>query len=388
MCGSDPAGQAEQERRRRGHATNQGASVTLQLKVILAVFALVSVVNDDIRLASCPGGPGLTGRTTRKPMPTKVYLDYLMPRESFRFQDQRKADVGASATAGRGDLRLRDLADEWFKRLRKPDFQRETNAWTPETCRDLLQSVIRRDVIPGVILWKPEDPALIYVIDGAHRLSVIRAWMIDDWGDGQIDYFNAGYRNEIIAGSNEVRALVKETVGSYVDFIEAHSCLLKLSKEGKAPKQDMPNSQFERAIFYSAVTENIEMVTQWVEGNYAKAETSFLQINRSGERLSPFEQLLIEFRNGPYARVVSSIVSAGKAGHFWPEKDLDDVSATLVRKFPDLASATHNILFLPPHVGEVRNLNLPLVISKPGDRYEDCLDLAAMLFTLRFGWRR
>jgi hypothetical protein len=215
-------------------------------------------------------------------MATKVYLDYLMPRESFRFREQRKADGGASATAGRENLRPRDLADEWFMRLRKPDFQRETNAWTPEACRDLLQSLVRRGVIPGVILWKPEDSALVYVIDGAHRLSVIRAWMIDDWGDRQIEYFNAAHRDEIIAGVNEVRALVGETVGSYANFIEAHAFLLRLSKDGKAPKQDMPSVQFDRAIFYSAVTENVSIVTQWVEGNYAKAEMSFLQINRRG----------------------------------------------------------------------------------------------------------
>jgi hypothetical protein len=50
-------------------------------------------------------------------------------------------------------------------------------------------------------------------------------------------------------------------------------------------------------------------------------------------------------------------------------------SAEAARKFSDLASTIRNVLFLPPHLGEVRNLNLPLVISKPGDRYEDCLEL-------------
>lgn len=79
-----------------------------------------------------------------------------------------------------------------------------------------------------------------------------------------------------------MRALVGETVGSYANFIEAHAFLLRLSKDGKAPKQDMPSVQFDRAIFYSAVTENVSIVTQWVEGNYAKAEMSFLQINRRG----------------------------------------------------------------------------------------------------------
>jgi hypothetical protein len=141
----------------------------------------------------------------------------------------------------------------------------------------------------------------------------------------------------------------------------------------------MPDHQFRQAKFYSRVQDNIPIVTQWVTGGYDKAEMSFLQINRNGERLSPFEQMLIEYRNGPYARVASSIVSAGKTGHFWPEKNLDAKSATKVKDFPRLASAIHSILFRPPHTGEVQDLNQPLVISKPGDRYEDCLDLVALI---------
>lgn len=310
---------------------------------------------------------------------SKVYLDYLMPRESFRFLEERKSEDEYETTDNRGDIRLRDIAEDWFKRLRKPDFQRETNAWTPETCVALLESLVRRDVIPGIIVWKSESSPMIYVIDGAHRLSVIRAWMLNDWGDKQIEYYNEGQREEIVSGADEVRALVQERLGSYAEFIEANRVFFKVSADGRAPKSEMPDQQFKKALFYSRVKENVPIVIQWATGSYEKAEMSFLQINRNGERLSTFEQMLIEYRNGPYARVVSSIVSAGKTGYFWPEKHLDAKSAAIVKEFPRLASAIHNTLFRPPHNGEVRDLNQPLVISKPGDRFEDCLDLVALV---------
>ena len=68
------------------------------------------------------------------------------------------------------------------KILRKPDFQRETNHWSPEQVLSLLECFVNGDLIPSVILWK--SPTFLFVIDGGHRLSVLRAWIEDDYGDG------------------------------------------------------------------------------------------------------------------------------------------------------------------------------------------------------------
>ncbi|WP_421302347.1 DUF262 domain-containing protein [Aeromonas veronii] len=70
--------------------------------------------------------------------------------------------------------------------LRKPDFQRETNHWSPEQVVSLLECYINGDLIPSVILWK--SSAFIFVIDGGHRLSVLKAWVEDDYGDGQMSH--------------------------------------------------------------------------------------------------------------------------------------------------------------------------------------------------------
>src|SRR5690606_27208492 len=66
--------------------------------------------------------------------------------------------------------------------LRKPDFQRETNHWSPQQVISLLECFTNGDLIPSVILW--QSPTYLFVIDGGHRLSVLRAWIEDDYGDG------------------------------------------------------------------------------------------------------------------------------------------------------------------------------------------------------------
>src|SRR5215207_8830261 len=77
--------------------------------------------------------------------------------------------------------------------LRKPDFQRETNHWSPEQISTFVASFLDNEVIPSLILWK--SPTFIFVIDGGHRLSALRAWMMDDYGDSAIS--SAFYKGAI-----------------------------------------------------------------------------------------------------------------------------------------------------------------------------------------------
>src|SRR3546814_15678397 len=74
--------------------------------------------------------------------------------------------------------------------LRKPDFQRETNHWTPEQVVSLLECYVEGDLIPSVILWQSETAT--FVIDGGHRLSVLRAWIEDDYAAGPLSLSSFG----------------------------------------------------------------------------------------------------------------------------------------------------------------------------------------------------
>ena len=67
---------------------------------------------------------------------------------------------------------------------RKPDFQRETDHWDPDQIVRFLESFVDYELVPSAILW--QSPTFVFVIDGAHRISAVRAWIEDDYGDGLI----------------------------------------------------------------------------------------------------------------------------------------------------------------------------------------------------------
>ncbi|HEX5502785.1 MAG TPA: DUF262 domain-containing protein, partial [Thermomicrobiales bacterium] len=114
---------------------------------------------------------------------TLVYLDHLIRRESFRFEQPDEA-MGGQQEREAETLRLSDLRDlSRTRQFRKPDFQRATAAWTPEDCVSLLESVVQEQVVPSIIMWASPKSTLLYVLDGAHRMSVVMAWLCDDWGD-------------------------------------------------------------------------------------------------------------------------------------------------------------------------------------------------------------
>ncbi|NMY43027.1 DUF262 domain-containing protein [Pseudomonas sp. WS 5013] len=255
--------------------------------------------------------------------------------------------------------------------MAKPDFQRATCAWTPEGCADFLSSVIRQRIIPSIILWKSNDTGLVYVLDGAHRLSVLRAWMLDDWGDKSGDFYKKNENHdEVIAAAQETRALISKTVGAFSDFEDASKELRRLNSEGEAPRQKMSPQRFEMAQFYNDIVFSSRTLhAQWESGDYRAAEESFLAINRQGVPLDDLESTLIEFRNGSYSRIIMSIANSGASGHYWPEpSSQDNLPAALqnsIREFSPRCEAIHNLLFVPPFDSKILEINVPFMVS-PG----------------------
>ncbi|HCD8760911.1 TPA: DUF262 domain-containing protein, partial [Escherichia coli] len=104
-----------------------------------------------------------------------VNLDAMISREDFSAQSDNDLSFESIQNIAMRDIGMLSGL------LRKPDFQRETNHWTPEQVVSLLKSFVTGDLIPSVILWKS---SFVFVIDGGHRLSVLRAWKENDYGDG------------------------------------------------------------------------------------------------------------------------------------------------------------------------------------------------------------
>lgn len=140
---------------------------------------------------------GSNGRT--------VNLDALIPRDDFARQTDQPADAFEQV----GTIAVRDIGHEGLigPLLRKPDFQRETNHWTPDQVASLLECFVNGDLIPSVILWR--SSYYIFVIDGGHRLAALRAWVEDDYGDGAVSrrFFGADIPASQLKSARAVREL-------------------------------------------------------------------------------------------------------------------------------------------------------------------------------------
>ena len=139
-----------------------------------------------------------------------VNLDALIPREDLA--------VGDGVTSGeQGDdkISIASIGGSTFFTgpLRKPDFQRETIHWTPKKIADLVASFLDRRLIPAVILWRAGN--YNFVIDGAHRLSALLAWVWDDYGDGDRSraLFGMPLSPEQLAIAQRTRNLIKKKKG-------------------------------------------------------------------------------------------------------------------------------------------------------------------------------
>src|SRR5665213_3575202 len=122
----------------------------------------------------------MTAAFWRPRMAEVVNLDALITREDFNSEEGAAAGEKGKSEASKTDL---SKGENFYITLRKPDFQREAAAWSPEAICNFLISFIDGDLIPAVICWQSAS-RLTFVIDGAHRLSAVIAWLLDDYGAG------------------------------------------------------------------------------------------------------------------------------------------------------------------------------------------------------------
>lgn len=225
------------------------------------------------------------------------------------------------------------------KILRKPDFQRETNHWTPDQVLSLLECFVSGDLIPSVILWK--SPTFLFVIDGGHRLSVLKAWVEDDFGDGYISlkYFGDAISESQKKAARKTRDLINERIGSYNQF-----------------KKKVEGGEIDTRI--SSILSRA-LPVQWVKGDADKAEASFFKINTQGTPLDQIEQSLLENRKKPIAISARAIIRAGRGHKYWSMFGKDNTE-----KIETLAKKLHLTLFEPEIQSPIRNLDLPLGGSK------------------------
>ncbi len=259
----------------------------------------------------------------------------MIPRADFGVLDE------AYALDLMSDFPIRHLAKDApvLRLLRKPDFQRETNHWSPEQFVTFIESFVDGEVIPSLILWKATR--YIFVIDGGHRLSALRAWMEDDYGDKYIsrEFYKTEISKKQITIADKTRKVVERRVGRYTDLmaqVDASGVQSLIQKRAQV--------LFTRAL-----------PLQWVQGSASAAETSFFKINSQGTPLDETETLLIKNRRKAIAIAARAILRAGSGHKYW--------SGFLPQHINEIEKVTaqfHESIFKPEADEATKTLELPL----------------------------
>lgn len=255
-----------------------------------------------------------------------VNLDHHIPSESLlTLSEYRKIPKSEEAQLHqKTHLELRDFFIDTsglsiWERLRKPEFQRATNHWDDEKCLNLLRTLRGNQVIPGVIFWLNTLSGHIFVLDGAHRLSVIRAWIEDDWGDTREARKYGFVEDDELVAAGRLRQLVKQEIGSYKDCNSARIKFKRVVDARKNPVDELPSDIEEKGRFAYNLNTSLRVPIQWVTGDYEVAEQSFININMGGTALTEEEATYLNNRRSPVARAMAGIISNGSKPSLWIE---------------------------------------------------------------------
>lgn len=234
-------------------------------------------------------------------MPTHlVNLDALIQREDF---ESGKAESGSHEPL----FKLEELAKDklYYKVLRKPDFQRGTSNWDAKTIVEFVRSFLDGELIPALILWQSRDSNKVFVIDGAHRLSSLIAWVNDDYGDGVIS--RAFFNHKVPAAQQrfhaETKQQIEESVGSFQRLLHV----------GLHPEQKRNDTEVKRARAIATRQPPI----QKVEGDATIAEQSFFKINNRPTTIDPIDLEIIKARLKPNAIATRALMRAGTGHRYW-----------------------------------------------------------------------
>jgi len=314
----------------------------------------------------------------------KVYLDHLIKRDNLLYKRAVKdVDPAEDRTERASHLAIRDMYGDRSKErfLRKPDFQRATWAWSPEDCVELLESVLEEQVVPSVIMWLSPDSEQ-YVLDGGHRISVLLAWIKDNWGDrvSSAEFNDPNLERNSKDAALRVRELMRQKgFGTFDEYKTAEERYTQLLNAGRNPESEMDSTSVRYAkLARKWESVNIGFPILWVKGNYEKAEESFLKINKTGRQLSEWETKLVENRSSSFARTVMSIAQVHNAEHCWPRQNTeegrdDDLKVDAILK---KIHGLHELLFVPVYKLPIDSPKQPLFVTpRPEKKPEHLAEL-------------
>jgi len=268
-----------------------------------------------------------------------VNLDALIPREDFEASPNKFEQAELAGT-----LKIVELENDsiLFKLLRKPDFQRTTAHWEPEKVTGFIKSFLAGDLIPAIIMWRSTVNGNIFVIDGAHRLSALLAWVHDDYGDKQISipFFENFIPVEQTKAAEETRKLVRETTGSYSEIKYA---------------MKNPSGIIGEKALYASNLGTLGIKLQWVPGDASRAEKSFHTINTQQTPIGEIEMRMIRDRRCPNTLATRSLIRAGTGNTYvstFPNANKEQIKTFSKEVYDDI--------FVPPLDTPIKTLDLPV----------------------------
>lgn len=254
----------------------------------------------------------------------KVNLDGLIPRQDL----DTLGTAPASASGDEGGIPVSELAKGklYLSLLRKPHFQRETDDWDVDNVVTLVKSLRDGHLIPAVIMWRSQS-GYMFVIDGAHRLSALIAWVNNDYGDRGIS--DEHYKFDIPRKQKEIaeecRRRINAEVGTYSALSQA------LTGPNPTPQDIKWAANIARAL-----------TTQWVRGDAAIAAKSFLTINERSVQIDQTEKFMIESGDTPRVLAARALVRRARGHEYWGKFD----HATRA-KIEERAKQAYDVLFVP-----------------------------------------
>lgn len=258
-------------------------------------------------------------------MPTHlVNLDALIEREDFESSAEAAGTLGHEPLFKVEELQKGRL---YFSVLRKPDFQRDTNNWSPDMIVDFVRSFLDSELIPSIILWHSKLTGKVFIVDGAHRISALIAWVNDDYGDGDISRQFFGHKvPQAQAKLHKVtQALIADKIGTYK----------KLLYVGLHPGETDDETMVRRARAIATRQPHI----QKVEGDAVIAENSFFKINGNPATIDQTELDIIRARRKPNAIATRALMRAGTGHKYWgkfPDR---------AKEIEELAQSVYDLLF-------------------------------------------
>ena len=267
-----------------------------------------------------------------------VNLDALVLRDDFAI-----GEGVVSAAVGDEKISIAHLGTAFFTgALRKPEFQRETLHWQPQKVVDLVAAFLDRKLVPAVILWRAGN--YNFVVDGAHRISALLAWIWNDYGDGERSkrLFGLVLPPEQVSLAAKTRNLMDKQVGPY-----------ELYKAGL----DHPGAVNELTRTRIGNLSIAHIVAQWVPAATKEAaESSFFTINDAATPIDPTEKRILRSRDSASAIGARAIAHGGSGYPYWKH-----FSEPNIEKLKALSAKIYTLLYKPPLEGaNIDTLDVPV----------------------------